>query len=211
MEPQFWHDKWASNQIAFHKEQANPHLLKHWPSLDIKKGSRVFLPLCGKTRDIAWFLSQGYKVAGIELSELAIKQLFEDLDLTPQIETIGNLHHYRAENIDIYEGDIFELSPALLDKVDAVYDRAAMVALPKDMRADYAAHIQIISRQAPQLLICFEYNQDELNGPPFSVDADEVNDYYSANYSLKALEKVPVEGGLKGKCEAVEVVWNLIR
>jgi thiopurine S-methyltransferase len=211
MEPQFWHDKWENNQIAFHNEGAHPLLLKHWSSLGLSKGSRVFIPLCGKTRDIAWFLAQGYHVVGVELSELAIQQLFSDLGIEPQIETIAKLHHYQAQNIDIYEGDIFELSKTLLDKVDAIYDRAALVALPQTMRAEYAAHIQAISMQAAQLIICFEYNQDELNGPPFSVDEAEVTEYYADNYSLNILEKVPVERGLKGQCHATEVVWSILR
>lgn len=207
MEPQFWHDKWENNQIAFHNEDVNPLLLKHWAALNINKGSRVFIPLCGKTRDIAWLLSQGYQVVGIELSELAIQQLFSELGVEPEIETIGKLHHYHAQNLDIFEGDIFELSAALLGQVDAIYDRAALVALPRNMRVEYAAHIEKLSRQAPQLLICFDYNQEELNGPPFSVDENEVTAYYATSYSLKVLEEVPVEGGLKGRCEAIEIVY----
>src|SRR5690606_15848969 len=103
---------------------------KHFDRLRLTAGSRLFLPLCGKTRDIAWLLEGGYRVAGVELSEVAIGVLFEELDLEPAIERSGNLLCYSGPGIDIHVGDIFELTAAQLGDVQAIYDRAALVALP---------------------------------------------------------------------------------
>lgn len=209
MHHDFWHERWQTKQIGFHLSEANPLLVKHFSSLNRPKGARVFLPLCGKTMDIHWLLSQGYRVAGAELSQIAIEDLFASLQLTASISTLGDLKRYSAPNIDIYVGDIFKLKADQLGKVDAVYDRAALVALPEDMRKQYTAHLMQLTLAAPQLLICFEYDQTIHAGPPFSVQANEVEQHYSHAYELKLLESVQMADGLKGKYPAVERVWLL--
>ena len=209
MQHDFWHQKWERNEIGFHLPEANPLLVKHLQALNLKNGSRVFLPLCGKTLDIAWLLSQGFQVAGAELSIVAIEQLFQSLNLTPSITHLGEVSHYSAANIDIFVGDIFKVSPAMLGKVDAVYDRAALVALPEDMRNAYVAHLKMLTNKARQLLICFEYDQTTHEGPPFSICADEVKAQYQSTYDLTLLESLAMTDGLKGKYPATEQVWLL--
>ena len=209
MEASFWHQRWESNQIGFHGSTAHPLLVKHFQTLEVPEGSRIFLPLCGKTRDIAWLLSQGYAVAGAELSEIAITQLFEELQLSPHITDLGKLKHYQALKIDIFVGDIFDLSAEKLDPVDGVYDRAALVALPAAIRQQYTQHLRKITQQAPQLLICFEYDQQKMEGPPFSIADSEVQQHYDDHYHLELLETVPVSGGLRGQHDALEKVWHL--
>jgi thiopurine S-methyltransferase len=205
----FWHQKWQKNEIGFHLPEANPLLVKYFSKLQLKKGARVFFPLCGKTLDIAWLLAQGYRVAGAELSIIAIEDLFKNLNLTPIIKTLGEISHYSAANIDLFVGDIFKVSPAMLGNVDAVYDRAALVALPDDMRKLYSAHLQTLTKQAPQLLICFEYNQTLHAGPPFSISADEVKQHYQTNYDVTLLASEILAGGLKAQIPAIENVWLL--
>jgi len=209
MEASFWHNKWEINQIGFHQDETNPLLIKHLDQLGLKKGDRIFIPLCGKTVDIAWLLSEGYQVAGAELSELAIKQLFEALGVTPEISEAGSLIHYHAENIDIYVGDIFDLSAEQLGQVDAIFDRAALVALPPEMRKRYASHLVDITENASQLLICFEYDQSVMKGPPFSIVPVEVEAHYANNYTLRLLDTPNLEGGLKERVAAIEAIWLL--
>ena len=209
MEASFWHQKWERGDIGFHKSEANPLLEVHFEKLNLEKGARVLLPLCGKTLDIAWLLARGYRVVGVELSALAIKQLFEELGLEPEIVAIGASAHYSAKNIDIFVGDIFDMSAKYLGPVNAIYDRAALVALPADTRHKYAAHLTDLTEAAPQLLISYEYDQSRMDGPPFSVDEDEVMRLYGATYTLKPVERKNVVGGLKGKVVAAETVWLL--
>lgn len=209
MDANFWLERWEKNDIGFHEGEANAFLRAYFDQLSLPAQSRVFVPLCGKTRDIAWLLSQNHRVAGAELSELAIKQLFAELGVDPDISDLGDLRRYSAPNIDIFVGDIFTLTGQLLGEVDAVYDRAALVALPADMRTRYAAHVAKITNVAPQLLICFEYDQTVMAGPPFSIDAPEVARVYGASYQLTPLADAPVAGGLRGICPAREAVWIL--
>ncbi|HTJ63112.1 MAG TPA: thiopurine S-methyltransferase [Alphaproteobacteria bacterium] len=209
MDPNFWLQKWELGETRFHEGQANGLLVEHFDALSLKPDSRVFLPLCGKTRDIHWLLSKGMRVSGAELSVLAIEQLFAELGVTPEITPVGALRRYSADGIDIFVGDIFELTRAALGPVDAIYDRAALVALPQPMRDRYAPHLVEITVRAPQLLICFEYDQSLVDGPPFSIGAAEVDRLYRDTYVLTALETADVPGGLKGICPAQETIWLL--
>ncbi|HTN44465.1 MAG TPA: thiopurine S-methyltransferase [Nitrospiria bacterium] len=209
MDPSFWHQRWQKNEIPFHAREANPLLVKYFKELSVAKGRRVFLPLCGKTLDIAWLLSHGYRVAGAELSKIAVEQLFSELGVEPKISGVGQADHHGAENIDIYVGDFFDLSRRMLGPVDAIYDRAALVALPEAMRPRYTAHLTAITDNAPQLLISYEYDQSLMDGPPFSVSNEEVKKHYRDRYDLTLLASTDVPGGLKGKCAAKENVWLL--
>ena len=209
MEKEFWHERWQRGEIAFHEQQANAQLVTHLPQLALPTAARIFLPLCGKTNDIPWLLDKGYCVVGVELSELAVTALFENLQITPHMSAVGQLKRYHSGNIDIYCGDFFDMTPEVLGPVDAVYDRAALVALPAPMRQGYSAHLRQITLCAPQLLITFDYDQTRLPGPPFSVNADEVALLYGADYQCDTLASEQVKGGLKGKVAATSVVWYL--
>lgn len=209
MDANFWLEKWKDNNIAFHNSEANPLLIKYVKQLSLAEGSRIFLPLCGKTLDIAWLLSQGYRVAGAELSEIAIGQLFMNLGMEPKIVEVGEIKHYSAENIDIFAGDIFDLTSRVLGSVNAVYDRAALVALPKELRHRYTDYLMKITDKAPQLIICYEYDQALMSGPPFSISDKEVRQHYQDSYVLSLAESTNLPGGLKGKCAAKENVWLL--
>lgn len=208
MDADFWHRRWEENEIAFHGSEANPMLVKYFQELALPRGSRVFVPLCGKTLDICWLLSNGYRVAGAELSETAIEHLFVGLEMEPQVSDIGEMRHYRGESLDIYVGNVFDLTGDMLGPVDAIYDRAALVALPEETRARYTAHLTHITHTAPQLLLCFEYDQRLMDGPPFSIPDEEVHRHYRDVYDLRRIASTEVPGGLKG-AEAKENVWLL--
>lgn len=209
IDARFWHEKWEQKDIAFHQSRAHPLMVEHIGALGLASGSRVFVPLCGKTLDIAWLLGQGYRVAGAELSKIAIEELFAELGVKAAISQAGKLEKYSADKIDIFAGNIFDLTAAILGQVDAVYDRAALVAFPEELRGRYATHMVEITNKAPQFLISFEYDQKLLQPPPFSVNPAEVKKHYEGTYSLKLLADESVRGGLKGKCPAQEQVWLL--
>ncbi len=209
MEAEFWQQKWEKNEIGFHEGAFNSRLVKHWHKLALEEGSRVLVPLCGKTNDIAWLLSQGYYVVGVELVESAVEQLFKALGVMPDITDFGNLKRYSADYIDIFVGDIFALTSEPLGSINAIYDRAALVALPADMRNRYTKHLVNITVNKPQLLITFEYDQTLIQGPPFSVSNEEVKLHYKDHYHLTLLQSEVLEGGLKGKYPAIENIWLL--
>jgi thiopurine S-methyltransferase len=209
MDADFWHRKWANADIGFHEGAVNPLLVEHWPAMSLDAGARVFLPLCGKTVDIHWLLANGYRVAGAELSRLAVDQLFAELGVEPVVSRHGPVEHHGAPGLDILVGDIFQVSAQMLGAVDAIYDRAALVALPEDMRRRYTAHLTEITAAAPQLLVCFEYDQSLMAGPPFSIPGEEVIRHYREAYAVTLLDRVEIPGGFRGRLPAQVAIWRL--
>lgn len=209
MDHDFWLTRWQNNQIGFHEGTANTLLTAHLAALRLPPGARIFVPLCGKTQDMAWLRAQGFTLCGAELSRLAIEQFFAELGITPLITHTGALECFEAAGVKIFAGDIFALDAATLGPVDAIYDRAALVALPPPLRQTYAAHLIALTNNAPQLLITLEYDQTKLAGPPFSVPGREVEALY-ASYRLTCVETRAAAGGLKG-VPAQESAWLLQR
>ena len=209
MDTSFWHRKWEEGEIGFHESDVNKLLVSYLHHLSLVKGDHVFVPLCGKTLVISWLLANGYRVAGAELSRIAIEQLFAELGVKPEISVAGLMDRYSAPNVDIFVGDIFDLSSEMLGPIDVVFDRAALVALPDKMRNRYAVHLMNITDRAPQLLICYEYDQGSMAGPPFSVSNEEIRQHYSDSYELTLVSSTDLPGGLKGRCSAKENVWLL--
>jgi thiopurine S-methyltransferase len=176
MESNFWHERWEKNEIGFHKSEFHPFLQQYWPSLNIPQGSSVFVPLCGKSRDLLWLQNQGLSVIGVELSQLAVEDFFAENDLTAKVTQQGELTRYESPGIRIFCGDFFKLTAADLTGVTGVFDRASLVALPPAMRRDYASHMQhILPPGTKTLLVCFAYPQEQMDGPPFSVEEAEVH------------------------------------
>lgn len=209
MEPDFWHQRWAERNIAFHQSEANPMLSRLFGRMELDTGARIFVPLCGKTLDIAWLLSRGYRVAGAELSGTAVGELFEELGVEPDVSSHGELQRYSGPDIDIFVGDVFALTGELLGPVDAIYDRAALVALPEEMRNRYCVHISEITGSAPQFLLCIEYVSPTPQEPPFSIEEQEVVRLYTGLYSIGFLADRELPEGMKGVRPAFESAWLL--
>lgn len=208
MNEEFWHERWEKDQIGFHEVEANPLLVRHLASLKLKKGDRIFLPLCGKTTSIPWLEKQGYKVVGIELSKIAIDQFFEALGRPPTIEPLNKLTRYVSNNIEIFAGNIFDLTQDVLGTVDGIYDRGALVALPNDMRHNYVQHIMSLAGVCSQLVITYEYHESLMDGPPFSIDESALNMLYGDKCEVSRLEttQAPFENGSHG---SLETAWLL--
>lgn len=217
MENDFWHQRWQNNEIGFHKDRVNPYLISHWPDLTLQQtNSRVLVPCCGKSLDLVWLAQQGHDVVGIEISPLAVESFFSENSLTPEVKSFDQFTVYSVAGIEIYCGDLFELSTDIIGKIDAVYDRAAMIAMPPEMRSEYCRQIQRLSdNKAPILLITMEYPQSEMQGPPFSVNTDEVMSVYGDDYQVKLGETQEIlkqEGRFreKGVSRMEEHVFTLI-
>lgn len=209
MNNEHWIQRWEEKNINFHDESVNSLLVKHFKILNLKHSSNIFIPLCGKSVDISWLLMLGHNIVGVELSEIAVKELFEELYILPKISEANGMICYQNEGIRIFVGDVFNLTPQMVGKIDAIYDRAALVALPKDVRVKYTQHLRELSENAPQILICCEYDQGNMNSTPFSIEEKEINNHYKNHYEVKLLERKNIEGGLKGKYKADDTVWLL--
>jgi thiopurine S-methyltransferase len=190
MEPDFWLERWRQSRTGFHQDAPTPLLLKHWDAVGAEPGSRVFVPLAGKSLDMAWFASQGYRVLGAELSPLAVAQFFESQGVEPSVEEAADGLHHLAEPIELVQGDVFALDADTVASCTAVFDRAAIIALPPEMRERYVREVYgKLPSGCRGLLITLEYPQQEKAGPPFSVTEDEVRSLFDANWQVKLLER----------------------
>lgn len=195
MDPKFWQERWARNQIGFHLPEVNPYLQRHWPALALPGGAKVLVPLCGKSLDLMWLASHGLRVVGVELSEQAVEAFFSEQNLTPRITQRGGFKVYQADLIELWCGDFFALEPEMLADCTALYDRAALIALPPLMRAQYTEHLNNLLRPGCQgLLITLDYDQTQKAGPPFAVTDDEVRVLLGTHWGLNVLEEQDILG-----------------
>jgi len=193
MEPKFWQERWARNQIGFHLPEVNPYLQRHWPPL--AEGAKVLVPLCGKSLDLMWLASQGLRVVGVELSEQAVEAFFSEQNLTPRVTERGVFKVYQADLIEIWCGDFFALNAEVLADCAALYDRAALIALPPLMRAQYADHLNTWLPSGCQgLLITLDYEQVQKAGPPFAVTDEEVQLLLGERWALQVLQEQDILG-----------------
>lgn len=217
MNAEYWTKRWQIGETKF--DELSPHrfLVKHYPKLNLEHQGPVFVPLCGKSVDMQWLHEQGREVIGVELSEIAIKQFFDQIALWPTITKQGQHQCYQAIGYTIYQGDLFELSALTLQSVNAVYDRAALIALPQNMRRRYA---DFFNKNLPSgcqlLLITMDLDQGKKPGPPSVVTTEEVHQLFAKNFNIELLEtekqlSVRTDWQAIGVEEVVESVYLLTK
>jgi thiopurine S-methyltransferase len=199
MDPKFWHERWEANQLGFHQRDVHAHLDRYderlleaaralLPAGDAGP-PRVLVPLCGKSLDMHHLRQLGFEVVGVELSPIAAQAFFEEADQQAQVSTpCERFTQYQADGVTILCGDVFDITTERIGPIHAVYDRAALVALPPATRARYAEHLAgLLPAGAPMLLVAFDYPQDEMSGPPFCVPQTEVTSLFGAHFEIELL------------------------
>lgn len=216
MTPDFWQQRWQEKRIGFNQPEVNPLLIRYFSKLDLPVGCRVLVPLCGKSIDMVWLTMQGYDVVGVELVESAIQEFFTEQAISYTIiEDAENPNNkcyqgqLAGQSIELWVADIFTLSATTIGHVDAVYDRAALIAMPAKMRPTYAKQVDNISQNAAQLLLTLNYDQNDWAGPPFSISDEEVQQYYGAHYNIVELEGERTTLNAAPEMTVTEHVWLL--
>lgn len=198
MDPEFWHERWTRDEIGFHQHDFNAHMLAFTVRLGLDPGEHIFVPLCGKSLDLLWLLKQGYRVSGVEISRRAVQDFFSESRIKPLVTDIPGGELFQAEGLSIFRADFFASGFPGMPVIDAVYDRAALVALPPHMRPAYAGRILgLIAPGVRTLLVTLDYPQHEMPGPPFAVTLDEIDALYAEScrveklYSEDCLQREP--------------------
>lgn len=225
MEIDFWLQRWNNNEIGFHQTTINPYLSYFYgekgASSELRDKLKVFVPLCGKSKDMLWLSQAGYKVFGVECSESAVKAFFEENALNYKHAEKDQHALYitsdQSASIEIFQGDFFALQQKDLDDVTDVFDRASLVALPLDLRKQYAEKMaEILQPGVRILLVTLTYDQTVMNGPPFSVSEDNVTELYSDYFTIDKLcfkDTINDEPRMqeRGLSSLVETVYKLTR
>ena len=217
MQPEFWLDRWRRAQIGFHQSAVDRHLKAYWPTLKMAPRSRVFVPLCGKSLDMLWLREQEHEVMGVELAAAALEAFCMEHGILATRRSIGPFDLYEARGFALYCGDFFKLTPALLEGVSAVYDRASLISWTPSLRASYVEQMTGVTTPGTRtLLIAVEYPADQMSGPPFPVTRDEIERLYAPHHSITQLGRhdiLELEARLKarGLKELHEVCYELTR
>ena len=193
MKKDYWLERWERDEIGFHQNEINPYLCQYLPELQLAPGSEVFVPLCGKSRDMLWLRKQGYRVLGVELSAVAVQAFFDENGYTPRHIPRKKFDDWEVNGIRILCGDFFDLDKDDLKKVDATYDRASLIALPPEMQERYVCHLfSVLPPETRVLLVTLDYPQGEMSGPPFAVSPGEVEVLYLRHAEISMLAQVDV-------------------
>ncbi|HRX70351.1 MAG: thiopurine S-methyltransferase [Candidatus Competibacteraceae bacterium] len=188
MELSFWHERWERSEIGFHQQDINVHLQQFWTLLGLQPGQQVFVPLCGKSRDLLWLAGEGHPVTGVEISPIAVAAFFQENGLQPRRWREGAFEIWQQDELRIMLGDFFALEPRHLADIAGVYDRASLIALPPAMRERYVRHLDaILPTGIRTLLMALDYDQTVLSGPPFAVSEAEVRTRYEATHEIELL------------------------
>jgi thiopurine S-methyltransferase len=214
MERDFWLRRWNENQVGFHVKGVNPLLTRFWPEVAQTNSGRVLVPLCGKSEDLRWLAERGHDVVGVELSLLAAKAFAAEQQLVFAETHEPPFTVLRGNRITYYVGDFFDFSRSTESGFSLFYDRAALIALPPEMRPAYATHVaSLLEARAHGLLIALEYDPSEMHGPPFTVPQGEVCRLFSMFECTKLLEFDCLEDEPRFKARGVtwmkEVVYQL--
>jgi thiopurine S-methyltransferase len=217
MEPEFWHERWNRDEIGFHQAQPAAALTRHWQDLNLKPGARVFVPLCGKSLDLVWLRQRGHTVVGVELSDLAVQAFCMENGIAARRRTLADFDLYEAPRLELYRGDFFALKPGHLGEINAVYDRAALISWTPKLRDRYAEQlVKLTSVGVETLLVTLEYPQSQKKGPPFSVEATEVERLYARTHTIHELSREDILDSeprmrARGVTELDEVCYQLSR
>ena len=217
MDAAFWEQRWREGRIGFHQDRPTPLLAQYWDAVGVAADARVLVPLCGKSLDLAWLAARGHQVLGVELSPIAVQQFFTEHRMTPGIHVSPSGTHYVSGAIEIVVGDAFALEDSLLASCQAIFDRAALIALPPAMRRQYA--YRVYARMAPGtrgLVVDLEYPQAEREGPPFSVDAEEIRALFGERWGVELLERNDILDDQPGfRAEGITALhssaWRLLK
>lgn len=189
MDEKFWNTCWETQEIGFHLPEINPVLLEFWSQLSIDSSAKVLVPLCGKSLDLKWLQQQGNHVVGVELSQLAVDAFFSEQSIQPDIQAKDKFQLYTNKQLELWCGNIFDFPEAQLETIQAVYDRGALVALPPAMRKAYVEKLlKGLPNKARWLLVTFEYDEGLMQGPPFNVSQNEVQQYFEG-YDVRLVNK----------------------
>ena len=225
MEIDFWLERWEKSETGFHQQAINPYLMYFYgekgPAVEQRDKFKVFVPLCGKSKDMLWLSQNNYKVFAVECSERAVKDFFKENALNYRYAEKDQHAFYQSSDqaaaIEVFQGDFFALEQEDLNDVTDIFDRASLIALPAEMRELYAKKMTELQKPGMRsLLVTLSYDQSVMNGPPFSVSEEDVYDLYSDNFSIKKLcfkDIINDEAKFKsrGLTSLLETVYKLVR
>jgi thiopurine S-methyltransferase len=199
MEISYWQSRWQKDKTGWHMDMVYPQLIELWPQNFAKEDTTVLIPLCGKSLDIQWFIQQGYHVIGVDVSYKALKTVRDRSAETFTAEQSHGFSVYRSNSLELWEGNFMDLPISKIPRPHIIYDKASIIALPPKMRSIYAQKVLSFCTPSTEIFLqTFEYRQEEMHGPPFSVDDTEIQQYFGDRFNLSLMHEQPKLEELNG-------------
>ncbi len=185
----YWLSCWQQDQhLFFHLRSVHPLLKKYFSTLPkLSHQSVILVPLSGKSLDLIW-LSKKHKVIAVEISEKAIIQFFNEQKLSFTKTKRGNAKHYLANNLEIYQADLFTLPKIVFDSVTHIYDRASLLALDESDKKRYLKFLkEACLNLRAWLLISLNFKGKDYQGPPFPLSGKKLKELCEDNFKIERL------------------------
>ena len=212
MQNSYWLNKWQACDIPFHEAHVNADLITYINTLNLNRGDNIFVPLCGKTKDMLWLAEKEFNIFGVELSPIACNDFFSELNIKPRITQLAKFTKYQHSNIELFCGNLFDLTNIDLPPIHAVYDCKALIALPPDSRKKYYDHIINCIGTKIKILLLTRETTCQVQPPPFPISEEEVNLLYGSCFDVQLLKcssltNIPERLLKKGYIEMTESVY----
>jgi len=206
-EQTLWHARWSEGRIGFHREAVNAHLQAHASAL-LRDAKRILVPLCGKSVDMPWLAQQGVEVVGVDLVTRAVEAFWEERGVSPETDSLHGFVRTTHAAITLLQGDIFSLQESHTGTLDAVYDRAAIIALPPSEQQRYADHIlRLLKPGGHILLLTYDLPLPAEQGPPFPVAPERVPELYAAASDVRCIDTIMLTPETEPKLIKRGVEW----
>ena len=158
--------QWQGDKLGWHKEDINPHLLKHINTILLSSNAgnaypipkhNIFVPLCGKSIDLVYLATHTgiSNVVGIDIvrnaavdfasehTEFTIQEVDKQQCKEEEDDTNNKIGKDTTTSIQKFKGNKLTILIDDLFKMptnnryDIIYDRASIVAIKPSLRQEY--------------------------------------------------------------------------
>ncbi|XP_051811436.1 probable thiopurine S-methyltransferase isoform X2 [Acanthochromis polyacanthus] len=194
-----WEEYWKKDDIGFHEDHVNNMLENNIDKvLNGRKGVRFFFPLCGKAVDMKWLADRGQSVVGVEISEKAVRQFFEENNMTYSEEAAAGVPGAKVfknaeKSISLYQCDLYNFSSSVEGQFGAIWDRGSLVAVNPQDREKYAAlMVSLMAKDCRYLVDTLQYNPEKYEGPPFFVPDEQLHALFGKSCNIELLQSTDI-------------------
>lgn len=184
-----WLKIWqASPDLEFDQGNKGNLLIRNFLGLGIERNAEILFPLCGKAKSMFSLAEYGYRIAGIEISPVAISRFFSDhvLGVVQGLENGTPVYIAEALPIKIYCGDLFK---GVRLQCEAFFDVAALVAVLPEQREQYIDTLCSMLAPKAKGIVAVVHYDGLASTAPFPVSAQAFHALFSERFDITELEK----------------------
>ena len=187
---EFWRQRWRDGQTGWDQGKAHADLAMLESVArargHLTQGARILEPAAGRAHASAALARLGYDVTAF--------------DVAPEAMAAAAAEHGVLPGLTLMVADALVVRPSWLGAFAAVYDRAALCALPPELRPTYIATLHAHLREGGALLtipfteIRAEPDGTTRAGPPFALAARDFATLLAPLFTLELVVEREVPG-----------------